>query len=55
MYTITANTALTDHGWLNHVKVTIIDGKIDHVTTYQDDADTAQFGYSCAGFASCSV
>jgi formimidoylglutamate deiminase len=42
MYTITANTALTDHGWLNHVKVTIIDGKIDHVTTYQDDADTAQ-------------
>ncbi len=32
MFTITADTALTDQGWQNDIQLTIIDGKIDAIT-----------------------
>ena len=39
MFTITADTALTDQGWQNDVQLTIIDGKIDAITTKSQHAD----------------
>lgn len=39
MFTITADTALTDQGWQNDVQLTIIDGKIDAITTKPQHGD----------------
>ncbi|MEC8727497.1 MAG: formimidoylglutamate deiminase [Pseudomonadota bacterium] len=39
MFTITADTALTDQGWQNDVQLTIIDGKIDAITTKPHHGD----------------
>ena len=39
MFTITADTALTDQGWQNDVQLTIIDGKIDAISTKPQHGD----------------